>query len=648
MKGWYILGILAVGCALTSFLIPTPSTEYMFPLKNHRSIAGTFGEPRNNHFHSGLDIKTGGRTGDPVYAIDDAFVYRIKVSPVGFGKAVYLRHADGKFSVYAHLSAFNKAIGERAWQHQQKSQRFAQEIYPKANEIRVKKGEVIGYVGNSGNSTGPHLHFEIRDPQERILDPMLFFPGEIEDNIPPIVQQLGIEPLDHESRVMDRFGKYIVQPLSNGTSWQLPHTIQINGRIGIEYRAYDRLNASRNHCGINHVQLFLDDKLIYEMDLWRFSFDETRYVNQHIDFRHLRQARQRFQKAYVDKGDKFSAYVALKRGVIELKDDQVHPFKLVFRDLNGNTTQVNGKLRRKRPGSKPTITSSSSSSPQVSHENRRNTLVVKVRKAPASYYKGITYTNRFGQQYPLLPEYARGQELTYLLPLYKQNYPYAISDKQGLLDLTFDYKDEIVQGKEKRLQVGEARLYFTWKSVFDRLHLQVQRLPKQTGMLSDIYQIGDPTIPLFSAYSVGFYPPKGKDPQHLAVAYKDRKKGWVFSGNRRGEGGLIFSNTRDFGQYCLMEDTQGPEVRPLNFNVNRNLRKLYRLTLRAKDHFSGIDHRKLYGTLDGEWILFEYDAKSDRIIHTFQERPNPGVHELNLKVYDQVGNLTQKTYTLIF
>ena len=623
--------------------------SYIFPLKGHRSLAGTFGEPRNNHFHSGIDIKTGGRSGDPIYAIDEGYVYRIKVSPVGFGKAVYLRHPDGKFSVYAHLSAFNKAIGERAWQQQNRSQKFAQEIYLPPGQMTVKQGEVIGYVGNSGNSSGPHLHFEIRDPQERILNPLSFYPGEVNDRIPPIVQHLGIEPLDNESRVQGRFGKFIAQPISNGREWTLPQTIGISGRVGIEYRAYDRLDASRNHCGINHVQLYLDGKLIYELDLWRFAFDETRYVNRHIDYRHLRQNRQRFQKAYIDTGDRFSAYsVAVNRGVIELSDDQVHPFRLVLKDINGNTTQIRGRLKRRKPGFKPPLVLSNAMLPQVSHENRRNTLVVRVRKAPANYYKGITFTNQFGQEFPLLPDYARGNELTYLLPLYKQNYPHSVNDNMGLLNLGFDYKDEIIPGLEKRLEVGEARLYFSWKSVFDRLHLQVRRLPAEIGMLSDIYEVGEDEIPLFSYYSIGFYPPEGTDPSKLAVAYKDRKEGWVFSGNRRGDKGLIYSNTRDFGQYCLMEDQTGPEVTPLNFNVNRNLRNLSRLTFRAEDAFSGIDYQKVRGTLDGKWILFEYDTKSDRLIHTFRERPSPGIHQLDLQVYDEVGNLTRQTYTLLF
>ena len=83
-----------------------------YPLKTPITLSGTFGEIRSNHFHSGIDIKTGGIQGEAVYSIDDGYVSRVKVSGMGFGKAIYIDHPNGTTSVYAHLKNFARGIKE--------------------------------------------------------------------------------------------------------------------------------------------------------------------------------------------------------------------------------------------------------------------------------------------------------------------------------------------------------------------------------------------------------------------------------------------------------------------------------------------------------------------------------------------------------
>ena len=72
-----------------------PKDYFRSPLEARLLLAGTFGEIRTNHFHSGIDIKTGGTEGYPVYAVADGYVSRIKVSAYGFGKAMYVTHPNG-------------------------------------------------------------------------------------------------------------------------------------------------------------------------------------------------------------------------------------------------------------------------------------------------------------------------------------------------------------------------------------------------------------------------------------------------------------------------------------------------------------------------------------------------------------------------
>ena len=157
--------------------IVIPKEYFSSPLNIGLSLTGSFSEVRPNHFHSGIDFSVQQKEGFPVFAVADGVISRIKVSPVGFGNALYIDHPNGFTSVYAHLQAYNDTITGylRAYQYKQKS--FPVDLFPfnKKEFIRVKKGQIIGYAGNSGSSGGAHLHFELRNTRtENIINPLLF------------------------------------------------------------------------------------------------------------------------------------------------------------------------------------------------------------------------------------------------------------------------------------------------------------------------------------------------------------------------------------------------------------------------------------------------------------------------------------------
>ena len=101
-------------------------------------------------FHGGTDITGGGISGKPVYATRAGKVISAVTSNSGYGIYVLIDHGDGYSSLYAHMSARYVSAGDS-----------------------VSKGQMIGRVGSTGNSTGPHLHFEIRYYGEK-KDPMNF------------------------------------------------------------------------------------------------------------------------------------------------------------------------------------------------------------------------------------------------------------------------------------------------------------------------------------------------------------------------------------------------------------------------------------------------------------------------------------------
>ena len=135
---------------------------YTDPVKIPILLSGTFAELRSNHFHSGIDIKTQGQTGFPVYSVADGFISRIVVSPTGYGRALYISHPNGTTSVYGHLESFREDIEEFVKTHQYNQKSFRVDIQLLPGRFQLKKNEQIALTGNSGSSGGPHLHFEVR------------------------------------------------------------------------------------------------------------------------------------------------------------------------------------------------------------------------------------------------------------------------------------------------------------------------------------------------------------------------------------------------------------------------------------------------------------------------------------------------------
>ena len=133
-----------------------PQGYFVEPTDSSLKIAGNFGEIRPNHFHAGLDVKTGGREGVNILAVADGYVSRIKISPFGYGKCLYITHPNGFVSVYAHLQRLTGKIADYLQEQQYKQESYEVEIYPEKNFLKVKQCDTIAISGNTGGSQSPH------------------------------------------------------------------------------------------------------------------------------------------------------------------------------------------------------------------------------------------------------------------------------------------------------------------------------------------------------------------------------------------------------------------------------------------------------------------------------------------------------------
>ncbi|MEM7371699.1 MAG: M23 family metallopeptidase [Bacteroidota bacterium] len=625
-------------------------TTYRYPMDNHYALSGTFGELRPNHFHSGIDIKAYGKIGIPVRAVDDGYISRLKVSPFGFGNAVYLRHPNGNYSVYAHLDGFTSEVEDYIYRQQYKKRSFAQELFLGSQQFPVNEGDIIGFSGNSGSSLGPHLHFEIRDPDERILNPLQYYKQLVADHKPPIVQEIGIDPLRSDSRIQGEFKKFRTIPSGGNGSYSFGSTIRIRGPVGIEYRAYDLLDAAGNHCGINYAQLYLDGNKIHELDLRKFTFDETRYLNVHIDYGHHKQTKKRLERAYIESGNVFSGYIpSANQGVIELTDDAVHHFRLVLSDEHGNESVISGKLQRDFSSPLFSKGAAYSHSPTVTHTVYRNTLVISAIKPHADFEDGLLVESADGFVSTLPPTYWKDDKLVFLLPLDHTNYPLRIKDQNGLYEQEFFFRDQVVADRNNLIQVDELDLYFPYASLFSDSHIEVIKKAGTRDMYSNIFVVGDERIPVYKSYLVSFTPTKPIPLTHLVVARKTGKE-WEYAGNTVGESKNIYTAIRQFGEFCLMADTTAPTIEAVNFRNNGAVSSGQRtLKVKLSDDFSGLEHSELYGTIDGAWALFAYDNKAKTLtLDLRKDRPSPGMHSLIIFARDKARNQAQKQYQIRF
>ena len=306
------------------------------PLDIPLYLSGTFGELRSNHFHSGLDIKTKGEEGLPVYAVDNGYVSRIKITRNGYGKALYIKHPSGLTSVYAHLQSFDERIEAYVKQKQYEKQQYEIELFPYAVELPVKKGEIIAYSGNTGGSSGPHLHFELRNVLEHPVNPMAY--GiRVKDTERPVVRNVYVYPLDNRSEV-NKSGKRVKLNLTRlNDSVYSANSILASGRIGFGVEAYDRQDEVFNRNGLYKVKVTVNGLPVYEHEMMEFSFANSKYINALIDYSYYLKKHRRIQKLWVEPYNQLEIYTQLvDDGTLKLDPGKVYQVEIELSDFDGN------------------------------------------------------------------------------------------------------------------------------------------------------------------------------------------------------------------------------------------------------------------------------------------------------------------------
>ena len=598
---------------------------YQFPIRtgNQNFLSGTMGELRSNHFHAGIDIKTQGVQGLEVYAAADGHVSRIKVASGGYGNALYILHRNGTTSVYAHLQKYSKEIAEFVKAAQYSKESFEIELFPGKDEFPVKKGDLVGYSGNTGSSGGPHLHFEIRDGQQKPLNPLKYRFPEIRDNIAPEVRKIALRTMDQNSRINHQYGRFEFQVIRKGSGYIIPVPITAYGNIGLEILTHDKLNGANNRNGVPCMELTVDEQQLFQQNINTFKFSETRSILIHTDYQTAQQKGQRFVKMYVDNGNKLPFYKTNdSKGVVTIQADSLHQVQINLWDIYNNNSQVSFEIKGEVPQEKIQLSNYRNASDMTSYL-MGNDLVIK---APADQHDLCAYMYSSRMRYQLDASYQVNNTAVFLWDM-DQGLPDSLSYRGQVM--AFNYK-AVMPGASSFNYYGDLiEINAPSNALFDTVFLTYDHAV-DTVKHQEEFTICQDIYPIRKNISIAIKPQLDyPDLDRTAVYALDKRGNPSFVGGK-WEGNALHFRTRNWGTYTILADTLKPTIKPLILNKDQ-------LVFRIDDKLSGIDKYEL--SLDGQWTLMNYDYKKKLIRSEKLDSSIAFNGKLELKVTDNAGNV---------
>ena len=530
-----------------------PKDYFRNPLDIPLVLAGNFAELRSNHFHSGLDIKTDNHEGLNVYSVGDGYISRIKVSFYGYGKAIYITHPNGYTSVYGHLKKFAPKIEAYIKKCQYQKESFEVEMFPGVDEFPIVKSELIALSGNTGGSSAPHLHFEIRDKEERPINPMLF--GiDIKDTRAPFVTKIYAYAKDENSIVNNSNNKIELRLIPEKNGNYSVEKVEAFGTIGFGISSNDKQDLAPNNNGLYNIQTFFNGNKSLEIDFRRFSFDESKHINRFIDYELFKTKNTSIQKLFVEKGNPLSLFKdAENYGYINVEDNTSSVYKIKIQDYKGNETWI--------------------------------TIPIVGKKSE-------------------IPKTSDHSNLDYF----------------------------VVANQAANYQKEKVSVYIPANTFYDDTYLYFD-------VKSDTLKLGKDIIPLQNNYSINYDISSYKevDKSKLFVAelrgfYK--KPSYIYT-SRKGD--TLIGRTNKLGTFALETDNVSPKITPINFSNDKWISKENYLKIKISDDLSGISNYR--ATINGKWILMEYEYKTDMLTYDFDDKViSETKNNLKLIVTDNVGN----------
>lgn len=620
---------------------------FQFPIQpgGANSLSGGMGDLRPNHFHAGLDIRTGGREGLDVHAAADGYVSRIAVFTGGYGNVVFIKHPNGLTTVYGHLKALKDTLGVFLREQQYEKKTFEIDLRPQPGQFPVKQGDVVAASGNTGGSGGPHLHFEIRDAKDNLINPLLYGFSEIQDNVPPYFERIALKTMTPTSRINGEYQRVSYAPTrqSDG-SYIITKPITASGLVGLEVLAYDKTSGSPYRNGISCLEVRLDGREVFAYNMNSFPNEQTRFMNIHENYEVEQMTGQRYHRGYIADGNILNLYKlqsnATYRGRLPLLDGQPHEVTLILYDAYDHSARLTFTVLPEVTTNPPRMDSiavqpagysseAMSGETDASVTTDENVLKITLRNIQAGQTPvAKLITGRTVTEQPV--SYIRNNQAVYLIDL-RHALPDSVQFGRGVIRTNF--KKRVIPGRAEAVTDGNTRLEFSPKTLFDTLHLAMRALP------GGGVEINQPTIPLNESLTVQYVPN-----YPIAIDTMRTKAYWIsggresFLGGKWNKGKIEFK-TRSLGRFQLMTDATPPTVEILSATPKG-------ITAKIRDDLSGISEFR--ALVNGEWVLMQYDYKrallwSDKLN---PDEPFEDGAEVLVQVKDRSGNIGSDSTTI--
>ena len=550
---------------------PPGSPPFGPPLEIPLYLSGTYGELRNNHFHAGLDFRTAGVIGQRVNATADGVVSRISVSPSGYGHALYVSHPGGLLTVYGHLNAFREDIARYCREEQYRLKQFAVDLMPDSLQFPVKKGDLIGYSGNTGSSGGPHLHYEIRHRATNSpLNPQRFH-NPIRDNIAPVIRNIFIYHFQGGVAKKPEASRQSLIPVKRGNRYELQkvNPIPVSSLAGIGVIVTDASEGSTPRNGPYQLRLLLDQKLLFSQKMDSFPLEKTRMINSLMDFEEENRSGRRINTLWIDPFNRLPVYQSgLGDGLIRLSDTMVHRVRIEVLDFQMNLSVSEFFVKA---------------------------LQDTFPKNPARKWielAGLHPLNTLGES------------------------------------LDFSFQDSAIH------------LFIPKGSVYHPLLFHYEALAPDSLYPFTRHVVGNEAYPLHNAFQMRI---RARDIPDALTKKVLLARIWPSGVLRPVDGnwdnGWIQATVDAFGTYTPALDTLPPIIGPVSLSVNRGI-----ISTRIRDDFSGI--QSYHASIDGEWILSEWDAKTGLLLYRFDKTRllrTGKRRKWTLEVTDRKGNTSSKS-----
>jgi Peptidase family M23 len=597
-----------------------PKGYFLFPINPNQQnyLSGGMGDLRPDHFHAGIDIKTQGREGLPVYATGDGYISEVRVQTNGYGNVIFITHPNGFVSVYGHLKEFAEPLASYVRKKRLENQTFEIKILLNPTQFEVARGQVIGLSGNTGGSGGPHLHFEIRDTRNNILNPLNFGFSEIKDDLPPIFQQLVIKTLTIDSRVNGEFGKKLFYPVKqvNG-SYSLNTDVSAIGEIGLELLAVDKMNATNNSNGLTCVEMLVDGEEQYYSHLESFPNAVSRDINVHNDYSIERTQGKRIQKLFREDGnDELPIYKpSISRGKLIINDGKTHQITIKIWDAYDNGSVLNFTLKGEK--NSPSITINPNALPVIINtEIEDNTLIIKARNLKTVNSLANIKSKNSISDLPI--NYVKSNEAIYLWDL-RKDLPDSVSIDGMSKPLLL--RKMIIPNQENNWDSDKLSVSFESNSVYDTLYLQ-------TNIVGTSLQIGQNTIPLRNGLYVSYEP-------DIQIINPDKTSVYYIFRNDKAFLKTVWNNNKAsfkagrLGNFEILTDTIPPSA-----SIVR--KKADDFAIRIGDRISGVKSFKAF--VNNEFVLTDYDAKRSLLWSVKSDSAQKFIGKLRVELEDNQGN----------